>query len=156
MKEFAKKIISGVGLGLGFTVAAIAVIYFSTGMMMGKMTEEAYSEAEGQMSEGFGYKKFNAESGLNVKTHKERKIENGVEILAEVENTGSDTWSSVSVEVELFDEKGQFVDECSGYLRGKLEPAQVKNLKIKCGGCANSQFSEYSKYTIAVVDASSF
>jgi hypothetical protein len=76
--------------------------------------------------------------------------------LAEVENAGSNTWSSVSVEVELFDEKDQFVDECSGYLRGKLIPAHVKNLKIKCGGCENSQFPEYSKYTIKVVDASSF
>lgn len=124
--------------------------------MMGKMTEDAYSEAEVQMSEGFGYKKFDESSGVEIKSHREREIKNGVEILAEVENKGDIIWSSVSVEVELFDGQDNFIDECFAYLRGSLTPQQVRNIKVKCGGCENNPLPAYSSYTIKVVDASTF
>lgn len=156
MIEFLKKILGGFGLGLGFAVAAVGVLYISSDLMMDKMVEDAATGTEERMSESFGYKKFDEDSGLGIKSHKERKIENGVEFLAEIENVGETTWSSVSIEVELFDDQNQFIDECSDYIRGNLAPQQIKNTKIKCGGCENNPLPVYSSYTIKVVDASSF
>ncbi|MEW8505373.1 MAG: FxLYD domain-containing protein [Candidatus Thiodiazotropha sp.] len=79
-----------------------------------------------------------------------------MEILAVVENASDTTWSSVNLEAELFDESKNFVDECSGYLRGSIAPGEVKNVKIKCGGCKDSPLVAYSSYTIEIADASSF
>jgi hypothetical protein len=125
-------------------------------MLKQKMTEEANSESAEQASETFGFEKFDDDSGLIIKSHRERKIPNGVEILAEVENTGETTWSSVSIEVELFDDQDRFVDECTTYLSGNMAPQRVENAKIKCGGCENNPLPEYARYTIRVVDAHTF
>jgi hypothetical protein len=45
--------------------------------------------------------------------------------LAEVENAADITWSIVSLDAELFDENGNFVDECSSYLQGNIAPGEV-------------------------------
>lgn len=156
MNDFFKKILNGFGTGLGFVVAVVAVIYFSTGVLIKKVTEDAYAAAEEEMPESFGYKQYSSDSGLVVKSHHEREIEHGMEVLAEIENSGDTTWSSVSVEVELFDSDGHFVDECTSYLRGRIAPGETKNVKIKCGGCKDSPLTAYDSYTLAIIDASSF
>lgn len=155
--DFFKKIASGIAIGLGFTISAVAVVYLLSGIMMAKLTEEAYSEAEEKMADSdFGYRQFDESSGLRIKSHKERPINNGVEILVEIENAGELAWSSVGLEVELFDENKNFVDECSGYLRGKIKPGETKNSKVKCGGCENNQLPKYSTYEVTISNATSF
>jgi len=156
MRDFAIRILNGFGTGLGFAIAAVAVLYFASELLMKKATEEAYAVAEEEMSDSYGYKRYSEDSGLSIKSHKERKIEYGMEVLAEIENSGDATWSSVSLEAELFDSTGKFVDECSGYLRGKIAPGEIKNVKIKCGGCKDSPLAAYETYTLVISDASSF
>ena len=156
MKDFALRILGGFGTGLGFAVAVVAVTYLASEILMEKVTEDAYAAAEEQTPESFGFKKYSEDSGLFIKSHKSRKLEYGMEILAEVENSGDTTWSSVSLEAELFDSNGNFVDECSGYLRGNIAPGEVKNIKVKCGGCKDSPLPAYETYVIDIVDASSF
>ncbi len=156
MNEFLRRVVGGFGMGLGFSLAAVVVIYLATGMLMEKTYEEAYAAAEDEAPESFGYQRYSADSGLSIKSHRDRKLTYGMEILAEIENTGDTTWSSVSVEAELFDAEGSFVDECSGYLRGRIAPGEVKNVKIECGGCKDSPLAEYARYTIEIADASAF
>lgn len=156
MKDFLIKILSGFGVGLGFAVAAVAVIYFSSELLMKKVTKDAYAVAEEEMPKSFGYKSYSKDSGLSIKSHKEREIKHGMEVLAEIENNGDTTWSSVSLEVELFNSKGEFIDECSGYLQGKLAPGEVENVKVKCGGCKDNPLAAYDSYTIDISNASSF
>lgn len=154
--DFVKKIITGFGVGLGFAVAISLVFYFSVGILVEKSTEEAYSQAQEQMENQSMFRKFDENSGLSVLDDREREIDNGVEILARVKNDGEHTWSNATLEVEFFDGKGEFVDECSDYLKNELNPGDTQNVKIKCGGCENNKLSEYDSYTIKVVDASSF
>lgn len=87
---------------------------------------------------------------------REREIDNGVEILARVKNDGEHTWPNATVEAEFFDDKGEFVDECSDYIKNELKSGDTQNVKIKCGGCENNKLADYDSYTIKVVDASSF
>lgn len=156
MKDFIIRILNGFGTGLGFAIAAVAIVYLASELLMKKATEEAYAAAEEEMPDAFGYKRYSEDSGLSIKSHRERKIEFGMEILAEIENSGDTTWTSVSLEAELFDSDGNFVDECSGYLRGNIAPDQIKNMKIKCGGCKDSPLATYDSYTLVISDASSF
>lgn len=159
MSDYLKKLLGGFAIGTGFTIAAVAIIYVSTGVLIDKVAAEAYSEAEEaqeQMSDSIGFKRFSPDAGLRIKSHRKRPIQNGIEILAEVENAGKETWSSVSIEVELFDGQEKFVDECSSYVRGKIAPNEVKNTKVRCGGCKDSSLPEFATYKISIVDASSF
>lgn len=156
MKDFIKKVAAGLATGLGFSLAVVVVIYFSTELLVHNASEEAFEAAEENMPQTYGYKQYSKESGLLIKSHRERKGDLGTEILVEIENTGDTTWSSVRLEAELFDENDVFVDECSGYMSGKIAPGEVKNLKIKCGGCKDNPLPEYERYTLVISDASSF
>lgn len=143
--------------GIGLAVGVAAVIY----LIGGRLTESMYeppsiSSPNAAMDEPGGFKRFGPESGLKIAKHYQRSKKNGVEIIAEIQNSGNVTWSGVSVEVELLDKSGKFVDQCSGYLQGKIGPSQTRNMKIGCGGCENNPLQAYDRYTIEIRDASSF
>lgn len=154
--KLLKKLLGGVAAGLGFTFALVAVFWLLGGMMIGKMSEDAYSELEVRVSNDGGYRKFDEKAGLGVKSHSDRKTENRVEILAQIENNGDATWSHISLEVEFFDAQNRFLDECSKFLQGHLAPGQIENVKIGCGGCSGSTVEQYATYAVKIVDASLF
>lgn len=135
-------------IGLIFLLALVGV---GVTQLMAKLFMSSTME---MMGTGFG--QFGLESGLIISHHKQRKIEHGVVILAQVENTGEKAWSSISVEVELFDKQGEFVDECSSYLNRKLKQGEQENLKIKCGGCKDNPLPAFDHYTIQVKNAYPF
>ena len=64
--------------------------------------------------------------------------------------------ASVNIEVELFNDKGEFVDECTEYVRGSFAPGASENFKVSCGGCKEHPLPDFATYTIRIVDASSF
>ena len=153
MIDFLKKTGSGFALGLGFTAAMIFVYYIWTVVMIEQMFDEDYQVVESQLRIANSEDTQSDRSDLVVKGHKERKIANGVEILAQVENTGEGTWENVIIEVEFFDPEDQFVDECSEYTKGNIGPNEIKNVKIRCGGCKSDEFPDYSSYVITVEKA---
>ena len=112
---------------------------------------EAVREITGT-AEG-GEKSRLVEEALKILDHRERTLDFGVDITGTLENTSDRTWSGISIEVELFDAGGQFVDECSDYLSGGLDPGERENFKVRCGGCKDSPLPAYSNYTIRVADA---
>ena len=69
MSDFVKRLLGGFAMGLGFTIAAVVIIYVFTGALIEKMTAEAYSgaeEAQAQISESYGYKRFSPDAGLII------------------------------------------------------------------------------------------
>lgn len=150
-KKFLGALLQGIGIALGIVLIA----YTASILLTGKAVEAVVSEAEKAAEETSGFTRFGPESGLRIARHEARAIKNGVEILAEVENGGGHNWLGVTVEVELY-AKDKFIDECSGYVRGKLAPGQKENVKVKCGGCDTNPLPRYDRYTIVVKDATSF
>lgn len=152
LKKLANGILSGLGIGLGLAI----VVYMTIGLLIGKMYEETATATKDMMSDNYGYQKYGPDSGLEIVSHEQRKIDNGVAILAQVKNNGERTWTSISIEVEFLDNNDKFIEECSAYIRGSLKPGDKENVRIKCGGCKNNPLPPYDKYTIKVKDASSF
>lgn len=97
---------------------------------------------------------YHPDSGLEITAHRQRLVDDDLAILGTLENRGDVTWTSIVLEVELFDTDGQFVDECSEYLRGHYPPDSTENFKVDCSRCKQST-PDFATYTINVQDASS-
>ena len=144
IKAAFAKICSGLLTGIGFAVA-IAAVFFGIGRW-------EKSQASDQLA-GFEMRQYKPDSGLIIKDHRPLTTDQNTAFIGTVENNGKDTWESVSIDVDLFDKGGQFVDKCSGYERGRIAPGQTHNFKASCGGCRDASVAQYDHYTIAIVDA---
>lgn len=111
---------------------------------------------ESEIEEVSSYEKFSSDSGLKIVNHREQRVGEKLEVLGAFENGGTNTWTSVTIEVELFDDKGEFVDECTKYVRGSFVPGTSENFKVNCGGCEEHPLPNFDSYTVRIVDASSF
>jgi hypothetical protein len=102
----------------------------------------------------FMYKEFSQDSGLIIKSHHEWfPTEDSFSVVGVVANTGSDAWSSINIEVELFDKEGKFVYECSEYIMGILYPGGEENFVVDCSGCEKAPIPEFDNYKIKVTNA---
>jgi len=109
-----------------------------------------------QMKESFDFmsREFSQDSGLIIKSHHEWfPTEDSFNVVGVVANTGSDAWSSISVEVEMFDKEGKFVYECSEYLSGTLYPGKEENFVVDCSGCNKAPIPEFDHYEIKITNA---
>jgi hypothetical protein len=90
---------------------------------------------------------------VEVTTFRDTQLGNEVLILGTVKNNAKKTLSSIEIEAEFFDEKGQFVYETSTALkRSKLQPGQLENFQISCG-CKDKPFPAYKRVKVSVVAA---
>ena len=145
-----KKIVQGFLLGLGFTVAFVLVLIAAQYLYMKYVFEDQVSEA----MYGSQWKEYSEEAGLVITEHKPIHTEDSVEFIGIVANNGSDTWDMISIEVELFDEDGKFIDECSEYISSPLAPSKSENFKVSCGGCEKRPIADFDHYEIHIKDAS--
>lgn len=141
LRKLAEQVISA--------IVVTGVLLFMFWLIWGKLFQP---EFEGAAS----YKRFDSNSGLKIVNHRERRIGDKLEVIGTFENSGDTTWSSVNIEVELFNDKGEFVDECTEYVRGSFAPGASENFKVSCGGCKEHPLPDFATYTIRIVDASSF
>ncbi|MBX7105468.1 MAG: FxLYD domain-containing protein [Gemmataceae bacterium] len=74
--------------------------------------------------------KGDASKDLIVSEIQRRNVDGRLEILGLVTNTGSLTWSSVTIKAEFFDESGAFVDEASEYLRSDFAGNGKEHFKM--------------------------
>ena len=103
-----------------------------------------------------GYQRYSEEAKLEIRNERTNPIEHGVQILAEVHNAGEFSWNGVNLKAELFNENGEFVYDCTEFARGELEPGGHINVRIQCGGCANSNVPSFDTYDLSILDASSY
>lgn len=81
--------------------------------------------------------------------------EKNIIVRGTVENLSNYSWGSLTIEAEFFDSHGKFINEISEYLRGGLRSESKENFIIK-NNCEDLPIKDYEKYTLRVVDASSF
>lgn len=147
----ATKILHGFLSGIGFSFAFVLVIAAALYAYSQYMRSEIESVEITSMSR---WKQYDENAGLAIMSHRPIRRENNLEIVGVVENNGTDTWQSISIEVELFDSEGNFMDECSEYISSALAPKQSENFKVSCGGCEKRPLAEFDRYEIAIKDAS--
>jgi hypothetical protein len=86
---------------------------------------------------------------LVITSQDEVKRDDGVYILGTVENRGDESVRSASIQADLYDKAGKFVDQCSGYLGAYLKPGEVHNFKVTCGG-KDKPVAEHASYKLRV------
>lgn len=142
MKNILLKIFFGFLFGIGFSGAFILGInIFEKVMMMDNsyMHPPSYDES----------------AKLVIQNHTVRKVGTGIVVIGTIENQGNSTWSFVKIETEMFDDEGNFVDECNGTTSATLAPKQQENFKIVCeNGCLKDMTPlEIGRSTIKITGA---
>lgn len=153
--EAEKRIWQGFSFGLGLLIPmAFAVMSGEAGwsFMSSFMQGVTSPDTEYAQSEYAEWDKdFSAD--VEVMSFRDTRLGTEVLILGSVKNNGKKVLSSIEIEAEFFDEKGQFVYETSTTLRrGKLQPGQVENFQISCG-CKDKPFPVYKRVKVSVVAA---
>ncbi|MES2673832.1 MAG: FxLYD domain-containing protein [Pseudomonadota bacterium] len=92
---------------------------------------------------------------IEIQSFKDTRDGNFVMVTGSVKNTGSKKISSIKLEAEFLNDKGEFVYEETEYVSKSLAPNEVENFAIKCG-CTNRTIPEYAKITVRVVGASGY
>lgn len=133
LKEGLRKIGTGLLYGIGIGASVTAITYFMTERMTASVWNGAALEK------------------VVVSKHEEVKRDGAVFILGTVENHAADPLRAASIEVDLFDKSGKFVDQCTEYLKGSLKPGEARNFKVSCGGCKERPVVAHESYKIRVV-----
>lgn len=144
------RIIHGFLIGLGFSIALILVIGGARYIYMKYVYPEQMSET---MLESGLWKEYSDEAGLSITEHSPIQTEFNLEVVGVIQNEGEDTWDGISIEVELFDATGKFIDECTEYISSPIAPSERENFKVSCGGCEKRPLSDFDHYEISIKDA---
>ena len=139
MKFFLNKIIYGFLFGLGLSLAVIISAYVYDQLVNDDDSNEK--------------KTFSNDAGLTVIDQHQIVRDSALVILAKIENKGSDTWQRITIEAEIFDKDGVFVDECATSIREKLRPAESENFDIYCSGWKDNDLSDIGEINLIIKDA---
>jgi hypothetical protein len=149
-EKTSNRIVHGFLVGLGFSIALVLVVIAGQYLYVKYMYREHVSEIMSNSE----WKEYNPDAGLVISEHSPIRTDNNLEVIGVVKNNGEDVWSSISIEVELFDANGKFIDECSKYLSSPLSPSGSENFKVNCGGCEKRPITNFHHYDIRIKDAS--
>jgi hypothetical protein len=67
---------------------------------------------------------------LQVSDVQQRSRDGSLEIVGLITNTGSTTWSSVTIEAEFFDAAGNFLEEATQYHQGHITGNAKEHFKV--------------------------
>lgn len=147
---FKSGIVFGFGLVIPFTMT-----FFGVGFLQDKFSNARPLDdriVDQRLADDTQDDKLNSIEILNFKDVREGDF---VMVLGSIKNNAKKPISSVTLEAEFYNSKGEFVYEETTYISQKLKPGQVENFAIKCG-CANRKFPEYSKVTVKVTSVSDY
>jgi len=140
MKGIFKKILYGFLFGLGLSASVIITLYVYENIGKPKVVPSPYKD-------------YSEDSGLKLTYKKDRQVKDGVIVLGTIENQGVDAWRYITVEAEVFDKDGNFIDECTENINTVIKAGENENFKITCGACSTNKIPEYEKITLRINDA---
>ena len=82
-----------------------------------------------------------------------KAVQDRLDVLGRLKNMGRHTWDSVTVEVEIFDKDGKFLDETSGYVSAILSPGAEEHFRLTLANPDARTLDESSKVVLKVSDA---
>lgn len=137
-------ILYGVGFFIGLAIiGSLAMPYF----------ESKIEEENDEMMSSF-YIEYDDNAKLEAKVNSENIGNGEFTLLGELLNNGEHTWSSVILKAELYDESGEFIEECEEYINQTSQPGSTINFKLSCGSkCSAIQIDKYASYKLLVVNA---
>ncbi len=138
---------AGIGAAIPITIISYIPMLFIEDFMMMEFEDE-FAEYEED------YIEFSpTESKLEAKIGKNYKTESGWVFLGALTNSGEHDWESATVQIELFDEEGNFMDESDGYIQGSITPGTTHNFKVAFHTCDEEKEIMFADFKIAVTGA---
>lgn len=139
VKDIFGKILYGFLFGTGMGLSILLIIYIYDNI--------------NKSDQSYVHKTYNENAGLVLTYENDRQVKDGVIVLGTIHNQGKDSWRNIKVEAEVFDNKGNFIDECTETVYLTLEPDARENFKITCGACSTNKIPDYEKVSVRIQDA---
>ncbi|WP_269537276.1 FxLYD domain-containing protein [Cerasicoccus fimbriatus] len=110
----------GLGFSVPLTIFTYVPMYFMGSWVVGDFEEEwgDFTEYDPQ------------ESGLEVVIESNKETEDGWVFIGQLVNNGDQSWQGVTIQIELFDAEGRFIDESDGYVEGAIAPGTTHHFKL--------------------------
>ena len=146
MSETSSRLIQGLIIGVGVVISMVILlgILWAYWMFPGNSDWENADE----------WQEYSSESQLLI-SNSRRVIRNDeLVILGSLENKGKHSWDDISVEVEIFDDEGIFLDECTHLIENTCIPNATENFKMICASCKDIDASSIASHTIRITYAS--
>ena len=143
------------GFVFGFGLIIPLAIGFLGYNVIGHKIYQALIYEKPSSYESYKSKEDDYTKKIEVINFKDTREGDSVIIVGAIKNTATKKISSIELEAEFFNSKGEFVYEENEYISKNLEPNEVENFAIKCG-CASKKIPEYSKVTVRVVSANDY
>ena len=157
VKQVFAKIISGFFIGVGFFIAAALLGGYAVTHMVSTEdeTRELDSGTSTVLTYESPYREYSEDAGLEVYVTKEKIGDGAFVLLGKLENAGEDTWQMISLQADLFDKNGQFIEQCTEYVSQILRPGDKVNFKVSCRSqkCNTVDVDGYDSYKLKVASA---
>lgn len=133
------------GAGFAFGLMAAGAIFTESNSLFREESEEWKAPR---------IVKYDETAQLISTIRTERIADGEFTLLGEIENRGLESWSMINIKAELFDENGNFLDQCEDYISGTSSPGSVIKFKMSCGSdCSSIALEKFAEYKIEIVDA---
>ena len=157
LKEIKKGFFIGLGLIVPLLFVHVIVVKYSV-YEMSNLALEGYDEVFGDLgeyTEEFVLDADEAELIKKVSLSNMQEALQGKQLLVtgQFTNNSEQALNSLEIEVELFDESGAFVYECSKSFYEKMPVGVTQNYLVKCG-CSEHGVPSYSSVKVNVIRAS--
>jgi len=131
LKDSLKRIANGLLFGFGFGLAVGAIYYVLSEKMMNAVWNDKANEK------------------VVISSHAEVKRADGWDILGTIENRSDESVRMTTIQADLFDKDGKFVDQCSGYVGSSTKAGESRNFKVTCGS-KDKPVAEHASYKLRV------
>ncbi|KAA3647645.1 MAG: hypothetical protein DWP95_02845 [Proteobacteria bacterium] len=158
MKTIFIKLGTGFLYGVGFMIAAgiaagMAYSFIESDIEMKQAQQLERMELQKQNFESM-FREYDETAKLSVSVTKERIQPDEFVLLGVIGNNGDASWSSINLKAELFNEAGEFIDECSHFINQTSAPDSKINFKLSCGSCSKFELRDFKSYKLSIIDAS--
>jgi len=148
IKGVLNKLGAGFLYGAGFIVGVSIISIYG----MPYFQDIMIKESEEKMSSMFI--EYDESANLITKVTDENIGNGEFKLLGNIENKGNKSWSSISLKAELYDQDGNFIEQCEEYVQQTSKPESIINFKLSCGSkCTKLQIEKYKTYKLFITDA---
>ncbi len=158
IKNILSKLLNGFLLGVGFIIAAgllgsYAVSHITSTARESSGLNETIDKNREELNDLF--KEYDESAQLTPVVTTE-KIGNGsFTLLGEVTNNGAFSWQMIQLQADLYNTKGQFIEQCTEYVSQTLRPGETANFKLSCrsSSCNTVDVNGFESYKLKIADA---